>query len=76
MGALDIVKTIGIKTAILKSRSPSCGCGQVYDGKFNGTLRTGNGVTADLLMENGIEVYTEENFREIFFSGFNSGGEK
>jgi len=63
---LVIAKTIGIKTAILKSRSPSCGCGQVYDGKFNGILKKGNGITADLLMHNGIEVYTEENFKEIF----------
>ncbi|KLU62930.1 hypothetical protein CEB3_c06820 [Peptococcaceae bacterium CEB3] len=64
---LDIAKTIGIKTAILKSRSPSCGCGQVYDGKFNGTLIKGNGITAGLLLDNGIKVYTEENSKEVFF---------
>lgn len=64
---LDIAKTIGINAAILKTRSPSCGCGQVYNGAFNGTLIKGNGITADLLLDNGIKVYTEENFKEIFF---------
>ncbi len=70
---LAIAKTIGIKTAILKSRSPSCGCGQVYDGEFNGTLKKGNGVTVEVLMDNGIKVYTEENYMEIFGSGLNPG---
>ena len=65
--ALDIAKTIGINTAILKARSPSCGSGQVYNGEFNGILIKGNGITADLLLDNGIKVYTEENFKEIFF---------
>lgn len=64
---LDIAKIIGIKTVILKSKSPSCGCGQVYDGEFNGTLKKGNGFTADLLLDNGIKVYNEESFKEISF---------
>jgi len=50
------------KEAILKSGSPSCGCGWVYDGSFTGTLKEGDGVTANLLKANGIKVYTEENF--------------
>jgi len=49
--------------AILKSKSPSCGCRQIYDGTFTGKLIKGNGITADLLVANGIKVYTEENFR-------------
>lgn len=62
---LEIVQVIGITTAILKSRSPSCGYGQVYDGMFSRNLREGNGFTADLLMKNGIEIYTEENIKEM-----------
>ncbi|MDF2672723.1 MAG: hypothetical protein K0R09_988 [Clostridiales bacterium] len=58
---LKIAKTLGCNKAILKSRSPSCGCGNVYSGNFDGTLVEGNGVTAQLLMENGIEVLTEED---------------
>ena len=46
--------------AVLKSRSPSCGCGKIYDGTFSGTLKDGNGVTAQLLLDNGVKVVTEE----------------
>jgi uncharacterized protein YbbK (DUF523 family) len=49
--------------AILKSKSPSCGCGQTYDGTFTGKLIKCNGITADLLLANGIKVYTEEDFK-------------
>ncbi len=51
-----------INKAILRSNSPSCGFGKVYDGKFNGTLIRGNGLTADLLFKNGIKVFTDENY--------------
>lgn len=63
---LEIAKTIGITVAILKSKSPSCGYGKVYDGTFTRTLRDGNGFTAGLLKANGIMVYTEEEFNSIF----------
>lgn len=53
---LKIAKEIGCKKAILKSKSPSCGCGRIYNGEFNGTLINGNGITAELLIENGIDV--------------------
>ena len=59
--ALAIAKSIGIKKAILKSKSPSCGCGLIYDGTFSGKLIEGNGLTAELLIKNDIEVYTENN---------------
>ncbi len=57
---LKIAKLVGAKEAILKSRSPSCGKGLVYDGTFSGKLVAGNGVTAELLMKNGVSVLTEE----------------
>ncbi|MFW6209719.1 MAG: DUF523 domain-containing protein [Spirochaetota bacterium] len=53
---LQIARLIGAKQAVLQSRSPSCGYGYVYDGQFNGTFRQGNGLTAELLLRNGIEV--------------------
>ncbi len=46
--------------AILKSRSPACGHGKIYDGTFTGTLRDGDGVAAEALIRAGIQVYTEE----------------
>ena len=51
--------------AILKSRSPSCGSGIVYDGTFTGTRVPGDGVCAALLKKNGIPVYTEEELDQL-----------
>lgn len=53
---LRLAKELNIKKAILKKKSPACGCGEIYDGTFSGTLTNGNGITAALLLENGIEV--------------------
>ncbi len=57
--ALKMARRLGIKKAVLKERSPSCGKGCIYDGMFSGSLKKGDGVTAELLMENGIEVLGE-----------------
>ena len=57
---LAIAKANRATKAILKSNSPSCGCGYVYDGTFTGTKIPGNGLTAQLLIDNGIEVMTEK----------------
>ena len=40
-----------IEGAILKANSPSCGAGAVYDGTFTHTLRGGNGIFTDMLIE-------------------------
>jgi uncharacterized protein YbbK (DUF523 family) len=53
---LKLAKELNIKKAILKRKSPSCGCGEIYDGTFSNTLIKGNGITANLLIENGIEI--------------------
>jgi uncharacterized protein YbbK (DUF523 family) len=58
--ALNIAKMAGCKEAILKSKSPSCGCGLIYDGSFSGKLIKGDGVFAKLLKANNIKVVTEE----------------
>jgi len=49
-----------IELAVLKSRSPSCGCGRIYDGTFTHTLIDGDGVLAELLTQNGIKIISEE----------------
>lgn len=54
--ALEIAKKNNIKKAILKSKSPSCGVGQIYDGSFKGKLIKGNGVLAALLKRNEIDL--------------------
>ena len=50
--------------AVLKSGSPSCGCGRIYDGTFTHTLTDGDGVTAQLLKEAGLPVRTELELME------------
>ena len=60
---LRIAKLFGARQAILKHKSPSCGCGRIFDGTFSGKLVEGDGVTAALLKKNGIEVITEEELR-------------
>ena len=57
---LDLAKKLDIKKAILKSKSPSCGYGEIYDGTFQGNVVPGNGVLADLLIKNGIEVISSK----------------
>lgn len=56
--ALEIAVECGAEQAILKAHSPSCGCGQIYDGSFSGKLTEGDGVTAALFKAHGITVYT------------------
>lgn len=61
---LELAKKHGIKTAVMKSKSPSCGCGLIFDGTFKGKLVSGFGVTAALLKENGIDVISDIDFLE------------
>ena len=63
--ALEIAKAQGVKVAVLKANSPSCGSGIIYDGTFTGKKVSGYGVAAKLLMENGIKVYSEQDIEEI-----------
>lgn len=57
--ALNMAELFGAEIAILKENSPSCGSGTIYDGTFSLTLTEGDGVTAQLLKENGITVIGE-----------------
>ena len=64
-GAKDILalaRQHSCPVAVLKANSPSCGCGTIYDGSFSGILKEGNGVTAQLLLDNEIVVMTEKDF--------------
>ena len=51
--------------AILQPRSPSCGVGKIYNGNFEGKLIDGNGILAELLINNGIEVINCDEIRKI-----------
>jgi len=63
--ALDICKEENIKVALLKSKSPSCGNKEIYDGTFSSNLINGQGLTARLLEENGIKIFNENELKEL-----------
>ena len=58
--ALNICLYLGIKIAILKENSPSCGTHQIYDGTFSNRKISGMGVTAELLKRRGITIISED----------------
>ncbi|CFW96531.1 Domain of unknown function DUF523 [Syntrophomonas zehnderi OL-4] len=59
---LRLAQQAGITEAIMQSRSPSCGCGKIYDGTFSGRLVEGDGVTSALLKKSGLKVVNDEEF--------------
>lgn len=48
--------------AVLKSRSPACGKGEIHDGRFDGGMTEGNGVFAEMLLKEGVRVMDEHEF--------------
>lgn len=62
--ALALAQRKHIRIAILKEGSPSCGSTYIYDGSFGGQTLAGAGVTADLLREAGIAVFSEDQLAE------------
>ena len=66
--ALRICLAHGCRLAVLKAKSPSCGKGVIHNGRFDGGLVPGNGVSAQLLMDHGIEVLTENEWMDRFHS--------
>lgn len=61
---LYVAQELNCPFAVLKERSPSCGCGRVYDGSFSSTLVDGNGVAAQLLLDNDIQVFGESQIKK------------
>ena len=60
--ALKLAILTGCNRAVLKSYSPSCGCGSIYDGSFSGKLIKGDGIFCKLLKDNNIMVIPDYNF--------------
>jgi len=68
-GALQsnlIASKYNIKIALLKSNSPSCGNIQIYDGTFKNKLINGSGTTANILIQNGVKVFNENQIDELY----------
>ncbi len=62
---LYIAQEKNCPAALLKERSPSCGCGRIYDGSFTSNLVDGNGITAELLIKNDIRVFGESQIDKL-----------
>ena len=63
--ALYIAKETNAPCAVLKENSPSCGFGKIYDGTFSGTKISGNGITAQLLFDNEIQIFGESQTERL-----------
>ena len=63
--ALQMAKEFGCTLAILKERSPSCGCHGIYDGTFSKKIVDGMGKAAELLIANGIRVIGESETENV-----------
>jgi uncharacterized protein YbbK (DUF523 family) len=62
--SLEQVQSKGIRVAVLKEGSPSCGSDYIHDGTFSGSRVHGRGVTAALLASAGVRVFSEAQFDE------------
>ena len=62
--ALLKVREMGIRIAVLKEGSPSCGTGSIYDGSFSATKVPGVGVTTARLQEAGVCVFSEHQLED------------
>ena len=60
---LKLAKLFGANRAILKQKSPSCGCGQIYDGTFSGKIIRGDGITTKLLKRHRIKIISERDVK-------------
>lgn len=58
-GAVEAASLHGVKLAVLKENSPSCGSGIIYDGTFTGAKIAGRGVAAAALTRAGVRVFSE-----------------
>ena len=63
--ALAICQAQGIRFALLKEGSPSCGSGRIYNGRFEGVSVAGEGKTTALLRRHGIAVFSEDQLAEL-----------
>ena len=59
--ALRLCRDHGVKNALVKGNSPSCGYGTIYNGSFTGAGRTGNGVFTESLLSAGINVVCDSD---------------
>ena len=62
--ALARARERGIRVAVLKEGSPSCGSNYSYDGSFTGSRVAAPGVTTARLQQAGLRVFSEHQLAE------------
>lgn len=62
--AQALVREHGIRIAIMKEGSPTCGSAYTHDGSFSGILIAKSGVTTAMLVQNGVRVFSETQLDE------------
>lgn len=74
--AATLAAADGVRIAVLKEGSPSCGSSAIGDGTFSKTRVAGQGVTTALLRERGIMVFSEEEWEaaDAFVRTLEAGG--
>ena len=65
---IEMLKENNVELIIVKSKSPSCGYKQIYDGSFTGKIIEGNGVFTELAVKNGIQILTEKDIENKKFA--------
>ncbi|MGB1262305.1 MAG: DUF523 domain-containing protein [Cognaticolwellia sp.] len=63
--ALLLCQRYGIRYALLKESSPSCGSSRIYNGEFSQQKIAGQGVTTALLRAHGVKVFSEKNLNAL-----------
>ena len=63
--AVFLARSHGARRAVLKARSPSCGCHEIYDGSFTRRRVPGEGTTAEASRKAGVEVCSEEDVEQV-----------
>jgi uncharacterized protein YbbK (DUF523 family) len=58
---MKAVSRMNVTAVILKTKSPTCGKGKIFDGTFTGKMIDGVGVLTAALLNEGVKVYTEED---------------
>ncbi|UYA60994.1 2 YbbK [Pectobacterium sp. F1-1] len=62
---LQMAQQHNCRFALLTEGSPSCGSRMIYSGRFDGSQTAGSGVTAELLIRHGVEVFSDREIEQL-----------
>lgn len=62
---LGIAKHCHASLALLKDKSPACGTTLVHSGQYDGVLKAGRGIAAELFERHGIKLFNEQQIEQL-----------